>query len=586
MDVVDGTITSSLNFQYLREVDIAGLRAYADTAHHAPAAYDSSPAEHALNTIMKKCISGNNVLHLNDYKFYLRDAFSPLSCGTVDALRAFRGYSYRVKPSMGSILLNISPAMSAFWRPVLVSQILNPNAGSLALFNNGRRALRNLKVYITYNRGQEGQASSIDNPQSRIKTIRGFGLPCNTQTFPLQSTIAQGQVITTPTTVERHQWAQYQRTLVSPNLPAINVGTALNPTWFAPETLRILPDQIYAKTIPDQVAVNFHRQSCRQPGVNRACIENEGISYIQLNTQSQLVQCPSITLNPRMLEIPSIRLPYLRIHYTTPATDVPVNEGTGRWDLKMKTFLTKGFQAESLGWSLLTGPGLDAAAVDALTRHFNAQVVATGVCTQAQRLGTPISVGNLTEATMRTALDQLLVREAAKLPKIVILFMKSKDQTIYSDFKWLTDKVFLLQSICVTQANMRPKVHGWSNDAALSQYMANVAMKANLKGAGINHSAPGVEQWLSKTLILGADVTHPGSGALDGSPSIAAIVGSLEASGGRFRGRVQLQAGKQEVLDHTQEVCIHHLISSDHQHARRPHRAAHQELVSDAWRLA
>jgi eukaryotic translation initiation factor 2C len=94
---------------------------------------------------------------------------------------------------------------------------------------------------------------------------------------------------------------------------------------------------------------------------------------------------------------------------------------------------------------------------------------------------------------------------------------------------------------------MKPRIDGWHNDNALGQYMANVAMKANLKGAGINHSAPGVSNWLSNTLVIGADVTHPGSGALEGSPSVAAMVGSLEASGGRFRGKMELQPGKQEV---------------------------------------
>lgn len=93
------------------------------------------------------------------------------------------------------------------------------------------------------------------------------------------------------------------------------------------------------------------------------------------------------------------------------------------------------------------------------------------------------------------------------------------------------------------------------NPNGLDQYIGNIMMKANLKFGGINHSAissnGNIEQWLSTTLVLGADVTHPSNGALPGCPSIAAVVGSVEKTGGRFLGSVQLQ---QEA---NKEVCYH-----------------------------
>ncbi|KAA8621618.1 Piwi domain containing protein [Pyrenophora tritici-repentis] len=51
-----------------------------------------------------------------------------------------------------------------------------------------------------------------------------------------------------------------------------------------------------------------------------------------------------------------------------------------------------------------------------------------------------------------------------------------------------------------------------------------------------------------KTLVLSADCTHLGSGALAGCPSIVAVVSSLEANGGRFRGKLKLQSGRQEII--------------------------------------
>jgi eukaryotic translation initiation factor 2C len=114
-----------------------------------------------------------------------------------------------------------------------------------------------------------------------------------------------------------------------------------------------------------------------------------------------------------------------------------------------------------------------------------------------------------------------------------VLLIPTRNEDVYSNFKFLTDRLFVVQTICITEANM--------TRAQPAQYMAN------LKMAGNNHSAPGIDKWLKNTLVLGADCTHPGSGVLMGTPSIAAVVGSLEADGGRFCSNFQLQKPKQEV---------------------------------------
>jgi hypothetical protein len=74
-----------------------------------------------------------------------------------------------------------------------------------------------------------------------------------------------------------------------PNLPAVDVGTPMQQVWFAPEDISILPDQIYARTIPDDFANYFHSQSCRQPMENRSRIDSEGLRHMPRNAQNKLV---------------------------------------------------------------------------------------------------------------------------------------------------------------------------------------------------------------------------------------------------------------------------------------------------------
>jgi hypothetical protein len=59
--------------------------------------------------------------------------------------------------------------------------------------------------------------------------------------------------------------------------------------------------------------------------------------------------------------------------------------------------------------------------------------------------------------------------------------------------------------------------------------MANVAMKVNIKTGGVNHSVSKPHPILKDTLLLGADATHPGGTSNPGTPSVAAVMSSLDA---------------------------------------------------------
>jgi eukaryotic translation initiation factor 2C len=72
--------------------------------------------------------------------------------------------------------------------------------------------------------------------------------------------------------------------------------------------------------------------------------------------------------------------------------------------------------------------------------------------------------------------------------------------------------------------------------------MTNIMMKINLKLGGINHIVQPVADRLRKdTMVLGADLIHPGTGAYPGTPSIAAIVGSVDDHAGMCLGSMRLQ---------------------------------------------
>ncbi|KAH6883189.1 Piwi domain-containing protein [Alternaria rosae] len=542
LDIVDRNTTTRLTLQYSGQVDIAGLQSYANTTHPNTATYDPSPAETALNTIIATCITSNNTLHLNNHKFYVRDAFRDLRTSENNAIAPLR--------------------------PLLVSEVLQHGSGPFGGdVEDVKRALKNVRVYINYYRDSKDQktgAPSLDVQHARLKTIRNFGLACSAQTFLWECKDTQGNPIAghrANVTVQDYQSRQYGRTLRHPGSPAVNIGTNLAPTWFAPEDLRIVPDQIYAKIIPDAVANDFHRDACRRPNEIRSRIEQEGLVHIPITPQPHnLLRCASISVNPTMLQIPSVHLQYPTVQYSG-ATTKKANH-SGRWNLQNAKFLQP--KTENVTWKLIVESGIEDNSVNILTQHFDLQLIQTGVTLTASRQGAPLILPlNATETdlqnTIATYLEDLAKQEELKqkqepvpVPDIFVLLLCRKDQNLYSSFKYLADRVFAVQSICMTETNMT------APGGNITQYMANIAMKANLKMAGINHSSPGIETWMKNTLVLGADCTHPGSAALLGSPSVAAVVGSLEANGGRFRGKLKLQKGKQEIITDLGDFLLDH----------------------------
>ncbi|KAF2648959.1 hypothetical protein K491DRAFT_735867 [Lophiostoma macrostomum CBS 122681] len=131
--------------------------------------------------------------------------------------------------------------------------------------------------------------------------------------------------------------------------------------------------------------------------------------------------------------------------------------------------------------------------------------------------------GGISEAAER-AWEQLLryySEEMGKLiPDSIVLVQPSKDPRNYADSKYLCDKVSGFQCIVMTETpHLRPD------------------KKSQLPGQRF------FSYWLDYTLVLGADVTHPGLGALHGCPSIAAVVGSVDGTGGKFFGLDEAAGG-------------------------------------------
>ncbi|KAG8215316.1 ribonuclease H-like domain-containing protein [Butyriboletus roseoflavus] len=124
------------------------------------------------------------------------------------------------------------------------------------------------------------------------------------------------------------------------------------------------------------------------------------------------------------------------------------------------------------------------------------------------------------ERALRSLVEQIA-------PELVLVMLSSDDTAIYNGLKWLCD---------VKLDN---------------QYFANVALKVNMKLGGINHTLDANSgAWLknASTMIMGMDVTHPATGlSADGTPSIVAVVASIDEHFAQYPAILALRRSKVEI---------------------------------------
>ncbi|KAK6429035.1 hypothetical protein LTR95_014820 [Oleoguttula sp. CCFEE 5521] len=95
-----------------------------------------------------------------------------------------------------------------------------------------------------------------------------------------------------------------------------------------------------------------------------------------------------------------------------------------------------------------------------------------------------------------------------------------------------------------------------AHDRTSAQYIANVGLKFNLKGKGVNHDVEDIglaniiarDAGVDNTIIIGADVAHSTASASAGCPTIAAVVGSIDAAFTKYPGSMRLQSKAQEII--------------------------------------
>lgn len=196
VSVQDGPATHSLELSYGGLVDVQGLLNHKDL-NLAHANDNLQPTLRALNILVLKSFDEEPVktLQMGANEFFIKSAHRDLGNGHSnsprfsDSLCMLRGYSYTVKPGVEHVLLNLNAATSAFWKPVRLSDVFQDKFTFQGWdWEAYTRALRGIRVYITYERGDpddEETYKRINTDQARVKPIESLGCAFEEEPFEM-----------------------------------------------------------------------------------------------------------------------------------------------------------------------------------------------------------------------------------------------------------------------------------------------------------------------------------------------------------------------------------------------------------------
>ena len=138
--------------------------------------------------------------------------------------------------------------------------------------------------------------------------------------------------------------------------------------------------------------------------------------------------------------------------------------------------------------------------------------------------------------------------------RLVLVILPDDDTPTYNHVKVAGDIRAGVHTVGVIAKKFMAEAGTVCNNAP---YLANVAMKCNLKLGARNHHLQSNDLGIiseGKTMVVGLDVTHPSPGSSERPHSIAAIVASVDGTLAQFPADVRLNTAREEMIQNLKDM--------------------------------
>lgn len=476
-----------------------------------------------------------------------RENFS-LSLG----VEAWKGFFMSARPVYKQLMVNVGVCMTPFYeRDNLADVIIKFRTLSHGAVP--QRFAQKLKVTMTY----LGYKSTKQLRKITDRPARRTFFPCD-------------EFKNNNMSVEDYFKKKYKITLKHPDdLPVVDLAgpNAKHPVYVPAELCEIQSGVPFRGKLSENEAQQMIRYACNPPVVNAQTIVGRGLPILGLTqTNNPILDNFGVEIEPHMAVVPARELPWPKVSY---AAGRPPNVKDGSWNILDVKFHTGAVVKTWCvlvivdGRSVFNGGHQDPALIG-IWRGFQGKCRKSGMTveTDPQVLITPTLALLAKDPLRRNALGLIRktitdnVKPNAK-PSFILVILSGRDNFIYPGIKRMCDVELGIHTLHMLTMKVL------KDERKQDQYFSNVALKLNIKLGGVNHLLdPESMKWLKqkRTMVVGVDVTHPSPGSLAGTPSIAAVVGSVDERFVQFPVSLRCQKSKQEMVDGLSAMITERLV--------------------------
>ncbi|KAJ7911613.1 Piwi domain-containing protein, partial [Mycena leptocephala] len=455
--------------------------------------YNTLPIISALNLVLQQHPTRTGV-RVSKNKYFFPTSSQPFRLST--CLVAFQGFYTSVRPTYKQLMVNVNNCMTAFVEPGNLADAL------LAFSRNSRGAMPTLPKAF---------AKSIK------VTTRHLGFKMRKPIKAIASTSARN------TFFNCEEFGEYKIKLTHPaDLPVVDIGSAKKNNYVPAELCEIEAGQAYRGKLSDYDTAQMIKIACNPPRVNAEAITGEGFPALGLSPVKAPVDGFNIGVETEMAVIPGRELNPPKLSYSKGTPNVR----NGSWNIMDVKFHRGAIVPRNQGWWVLVVRDGDEMLKGPTDERLKTLVTKFHASREAA----------LKE--IRKVIDLALKDAGNRKPSFILVLLSHRDNYIYPGIKRLGDVDLGLHTIHM-QLN---KALG--DERKQDQYLSNVCLKVNSKLGGINHLLDAsAMRWLTKqkTMMVGIDVTHPGPTSREGSPSIAAVVASVDNDFVQFPASLRIQ---------------------------------------------
>ncbi|XP_078481805.1 protein argonaute-2 isoform X1 [Ciona intestinalis] len=440
------------------------------------------------------------------------------------------GFHQSMRPSQWKMMLNIDVSATAFYRAQSCVQFL---CDVLELRIEDLRLIRGLtdsqRVKFTKEiRGLKVEITHCGTMRRKYRVCNVTRRAASTQTFPLQ--LESGQTI--ECSVARYFQEKHSKTLQFPFLPCLQVGQEQKHTYLPIEVCNIVQGQRCIKKLTDSQTSTMIKATARSAPDREKEIA-QLVRKAQFNNDPYVKEF-GIQVIDEMTEVRGRVLPPPKIQYGGD-TRMQATPNQGVWDMRGKQFHS--------------GISIDvwAIACFAHQRMCSDQHLRTFI-KSLQRIsedagmpirGTPVFCKYAQGSEHVEPLFRHLCDEFRALQLIVVILPGKTP--VYAEVKRVGDTLLGIATQCVQVKNVVK---------TSPQTLSNLCLKINVKLGGVNNIlVPSLRPKVfnDPVIFFGADVTHPPAGDTR-KPSIAAVVGSMDAHPSRYSATVRVQQHREEII--------------------------------------